>query len=309
MKAKFSGHETFPIRYGWLYKILKYIENENISSFNNNSVIENAIIHLGVGKNMVSSMRYWADACGLLDISDTIKPSYTAKEIFLSDYGDPYLEIKGSTWLLHFLLNFNQSELSSYRYFFNYFNGQSFEKNYILNEIDTNSSQIISSQSKVLKSSVSKDIDVFLSMYVKKNSDAKKNQNQEELFVSPLSELGLIKETNKGFYHSELKYHPDLPVEVFLYALLMFVKTFSIDFKENPHQDNVRINFEALLAKPFSPGRIFRLNESGLSRFLDEASRCNKNISWSDNLGLRQIVVNTVLVRNADDHLLGYVKG
>jgi hypothetical protein len=45
--------------------------------------------------------------------------------------------------------------------------------------------------------------------------------------------------------------------------------------------------------KPCSPGRIFRLSESGLGQKLDEAQEYSKGaISWIDSLGLRQVKVD-----------------
>lgn len=308
MKAKFSGHETFPIRYGWLYKLLFFIDTSpKIESFSSNDVVERAIVELGVGKNMVSSMRYWAEVCGLVEFHEHYRVTHIGKAIFLTPDSDPYMEIKGTSWLIHFLVNFNESDLTAYRFFFNHFNGQSFEKSFLINEIINSYNSLISSKSKLVTSSLSKDVDVFISMYNKKHSDEKKRVNQEALFISPLSELGLLKESTKGFYNSELKYQADLPLGIFAYGLLRYCETFSVEFKENPSLSEVRLNFESLLVQPFSPGRIFRLNEFGLSRFLDDASLHYDGISWTDNLGLRQIVVDANLVRNVHSHLLDYL--
>lgn len=52
------------------------------------------------------------------------------------------------------------------------------------------------------------------------------------------------------------------------------------------------IDFDSLLTKPCSPGRIFRLSESGLGQKLDKAQEFSKGaISWIDSLGLRQIKI------------------
>ena len=62
-----SGHETFPLRYGWLKKAFDEVrasedQDHNKSVFTD----EDAIARFGLGKNMVSSMRHWATAAGLL---------------------------------------------------------------------------------------------------------------------------------------------------------------------------------------------------------------------------------------------------
>lgn len=96
-KPVFSGHETFPLRYGWLKKVYDAataVEEKkgNISKdlFNN---IE-AISILGVGKNMVSSMRYWALYTGILAVNEDKNLYVTdyAKKIFADIGFDPWLE-------------------------------------------------------------------------------------------------------------------------------------------------------------------------------------------------------------------------
>ena len=60
-RPQLSGHETFPIRYGWLKKAfepsLEYRgPRGHTGKFSSGS---DAIARFGVGKNMVSSMRHW----------------------------------------------------------------------------------------------------------------------------------------------------------------------------------------------------------------------------------------------------------
>lgn len=56
-KLRFSGHESFQCRNLWLKKGYDYLKSkrEYKSPFNE----EWAVIDLGVGKNMVSSIRFW----------------------------------------------------------------------------------------------------------------------------------------------------------------------------------------------------------------------------------------------------------
>ena len=54
IQHSFSGHETFPFRYPWLKKGFDAVrENPGVFS------CDDAITTLGVGKNMVSSIRHW----------------------------------------------------------------------------------------------------------------------------------------------------------------------------------------------------------------------------------------------------------
>ena len=51
----FSGHESFPCRYGWLPKLYEAISADP-TLFSDD---ENAIVTLGIGRNMVKSIRFW----------------------------------------------------------------------------------------------------------------------------------------------------------------------------------------------------------------------------------------------------------
>ena len=77
MRYSFSGHESFFCRPLWLKKAFDAMcESVDFTS-------PNAVAYLGVGKNMVSSIRFWSRAIGL-SVND--KPSPFAKSIFDSDF-------------------------------------------------------------------------------------------------------------------------------------------------------------------------------------------------------------------------------
>ena len=59
---KFSGHETFAIREGWLHKGLKLLIEEPELLYD-----EYVADFLGVGKNMSRSIRHWLEVTGLAE--------------------------------------------------------------------------------------------------------------------------------------------------------------------------------------------------------------------------------------------------
>ena len=61
IRYTFSGHETFQCKTLWLKKGYDFVMTDN--NFNS----DNAVVHLGVGKNMVSAIRYWLKSFGLLE--------------------------------------------------------------------------------------------------------------------------------------------------------------------------------------------------------------------------------------------------
>ena len=66
----FSGHETFPFRYPWLKKGF-----DAVSADGEVFQREDAITTLGVGKNMVRSIRHWCLAAGVIE-EDRTDPTY-----------------------------------------------------------------------------------------------------------------------------------------------------------------------------------------------------------------------------------------
>ena len=54
IQPKFAGHETFTLRYGWLKKAVD-ATGKDPEVF----LRDDALVTLGVGKNMVRSIRHW----------------------------------------------------------------------------------------------------------------------------------------------------------------------------------------------------------------------------------------------------------
>ncbi|MDY6376107.1 MAG: DUF4007 family protein, partial [Succinivibrionaceae bacterium] len=102
MSTKFRAHETFYIRKGWLSKGMRYVSRKpNVFTDKN----DNPIDVLGIGSNMVKSLRYWLQAVGL-----TQENSGGRRDQHLTDFGtmvfehDPYTEELGTLYLLQYKL-------------------------------------------------------------------------------------------------------------------------------------------------------------------------------------------------------------
>jgi len=65
---RFFGHETFPCRYAWLPKAAQAVSED--PSILASAKEDDAMVKLGVGKNMVRSIKFWAEAAGIV-VSDT----------------------------------------------------------------------------------------------------------------------------------------------------------------------------------------------------------------------------------------------
>ena len=290
MKAKFTGHDTFPLRYGWLFKAVNHLNSNGNFSSSDEESIRHSIVELGVGKNMVKAIQYWAESSGIIkserENNKTLHKVTKGKGQYLfgNDGKDPYLELSGSIWLLHFWLNFND---------------QHFEKSKLIDDCYEDAKRLVKSEVGNV-TTIKKDMDCFLNMYSKKVKTTTKKIDEDH-FTSPLAELNLVQDNGRSFYVSNLTERPELPIDVFIYALLEFFKVETVDSNVST------IDFDSLLTKPCSPGRIFRLSESGLGQKLDEAQEhTNKNISWVDSLGLRQVNVSDSAKNNIINYLNDY---
>ncbi|MCB9257073.1 MAG: DUF4007 family protein [Chitinophagales bacterium] len=79
IKFTFSGHGSFQCRQLWLKKGCDYAQKGK--NFND----EDAVVQLGVGKNMVSSIRFWLKAFNVIDNKDV--PTDFGKRLFDGENG------------------------------------------------------------------------------------------------------------------------------------------------------------------------------------------------------------------------------
>ncbi|NNH00809.1 DUF4007 family protein [Acinetobacter sp. ANC 5414] len=281
---RFSGHETFALRYGWLnksYNSLDYKEKNE----------ENLVVDLGVGKNMVNSIKYWTEISGLqpLKVSDQ-KKRYISDITKVIKLHDSYLEKPVSNWLLHYYIQKNYSELTFARWYFNFSNKQFFDKNdLILDLMDWLNTENLKIPALA---TLQKDFDCFALCYGKKLSKTFKG---EDSFISPLNELGLLYHLEANKFKSDFTEQKSLKPEVFLYCLVDFWQTF---FKNTS-----TISVDSILTMPGSPGRLFRINNIGIDFYLNQCSLLDERFFWSDTLGIRSLACKDIQAFDLDNLL------
>ncbi|MDZ7740467.1 MAG: DUF4007 family protein [Bacteroidota bacterium] len=111
-KMRFSGHESFPLRAFWPLKGYEFLADKK--DFNQ----PESIVDLGVGKNMVSAIRFWLKSLGLTNEEENL--NQIADYLFGNNGKDPFLEDIGTIWLLHYSL-IKTKHASLYNLFFNEF--------------------------------------------------------------------------------------------------------------------------------------------------------------------------------------------
>ncbi|WP_415921299.1 DUF4007 family protein [Tateyamaria sp. SN6-1] len=288
-KPQFSGHETFPLRYGWLEKAFEAVDS---SGSNNKKIFaeSEAIAHFGVGKNMVAAIRFWAQVTGILatDGKD-VKTTEFGQRLLGPNGCDPYLESASSLWKIHWDIASNPKHTGTY-WLFNVFNEPNFDRDTVLRRL----MDFVDQRGwKVPKEkTLSNDINVLLANYV---PSAPKRGPSEEAFNSPLTELGLIRRRSNGKFAMNLGRKPSLSNGVFLFAVL--------DFWERASSANT-LSVQSMLLDPGSPGRVFVLEEGDLiDRLADVTEMTDGLISWSETAGLKQLLRNAAFDREFVERL------
>lgn len=267
-KYIFSGHDSFQCRQLWLKKGFDFVQEKQ--SFNN----EDAVVRLGVGKNMVSAIRYWLRAFNIVDGKD--KPTEFGMKLFDNECGyDPFLEDDASLWLLHYQL-VKSGLASSYSIIFNEFRKEKllFNKETFVNYLKRRreSEHSLSFNEKT----VADDFIVFVKMY-QGNEIIK---DIDDSFSGILSEIELLKTIGKGKeeqYQIENTERDKLPEAVLLYSIL-----------DNLNYGN-SISLNSLEFEINGPGSIFALNRSGLIKKISELVSENKNITFTDHAGIKEL--------------------
>jgi hypothetical protein len=260
----FARHETFHPRFGWLKKGF-----DRASGDPEVFLRDDATVRLGIGKNMVRSLRYWETAFKLLKDD---QPTDFGKQLLGNNGWDSYLEDPASLWLLHWKLLEPPCFATAWDFTFNYFRPVEFTFEELFYQLCDYRDRLIS---RIADSSLKKDVSCILRMYVEQPS---KSSVSEESLDCPFTQLGLIHTAGDArHYIFRIGYKPTLPAEVIVYACLHHTYRFSSTAR--------RIPLAKLLYDTGSPGLVFRLTQSALCEAIERVARTFKQLSIPDAAG------------------------
>lgn len=265
MNFKFSGHESFPCRYTWLPKVYRLLKEDG-RAFSNE---ETAMVELGVGKNMVRSIKFWAQ------VTDIAKPcaegGYLVTEfadaIFGEDGHDPFLEDIRTLWLLHWKMTTQAAEpLFAWDYLLNRWQHPEITRFEVIAAFKREAARMERQLSQV---TLEQHFDTFLHTYVPTRS--RKGEILEDNLDSPLVELELIqrvgeRKMDKGGRHEVIyafrrESKPEISPQLFLYCLN--------DFWKERRSEELTLSFRDVSVGHGSPGQVFKLPERDLKERLD----------------------------------------
>jgi hypothetical protein len=282
-RPQLSGHETFPLRYGWLKKAYDAVaategDPENKSVFAG----EDSIARFGVGKNMVASIRHWSIASGVL------RESHRSSAIFTTELGrllfgmgglDPYMEHPSTLWLVHLHLA-ARPDKTTWFWAFNHYPALTFDRDHLVKGV----SRLAGDRgwSRAASTTVKNDVACFIRTYVPQQPSGQ--AGNDGALESPLTELGLIKAVGKrdGFRFVRGP-KSTLGNGVFAYALISFWARYS--------RRAATLSFEAIAHAPGGPGRVLLLDENDVAdRLADLEQTTAGKLQWSEAAGLKQVV-------------------
>ena len=282
---RFGAHQTFHLRGSWLHKGLMAINKDP-------EILSKATAgeKLGMGKNMVESLRYWLEATQLAVKEDSaLYMTELADTIFEND---PYLELDGTIQLIHYMLATNEDSATVWHWFFNKFSATEFEADslsiYLQSYISSNTDR------KIKDTTLHKDIKCLLRMYRSEAYDQK--YDPETNNPSPFSRFKWIEKKDNRYVKRELN-STEIDPLLFTYTLYLFwtdklLEVQSIDIDDIANKEN-------------SPGLVFGLSVDQCVQQIEFINRTYPNKYLTYNKAGGYFIVN-MNKRNSKNSMINY---
>jgi hypothetical protein len=263
---RFSGHESFACRYAWLPKAYRALQRDSLIF----SDEPRAMVELGLGKNMVRSLRFWVEVAGLAEPNRTRGLDTTDfAHALLGERGlDPFLEDQRTLWLLHWkLASREESPLFAWHFLFNHWPFPELTRSEAIAAFQRESERLGSGHSPV---TLGQHLDVFLHTY-HRSRHAK--ASLEDSLDGPLVELGLLypigeRRSGAGRFETVFAFRrgpkPEIGPALFDYCVDDYWRRF--------HPQEASLTLRDIALAPGSPGQVFQLSEEDVRARLEASS-------------------------------------
>lgn len=272
----FAGHQTFTFRHSWLKKgIDQLIIDPKVFQR------EDAIVRLGVGKNMVRSIRHWCLATRVAEEEPGtrgryLRPTNLGSKLLGDDGWDPFLEDDATLWLIHWNLASTGTRTATWYWAFNRFHEYAFTRVAMVDAL-TRALQILG-WSNISDSTLKRDVDCFVHTYLSRRDDKSGSYDSIEY---PLTSLGILfEEPDSERLWFRVGPKTSLPAEVFAHALA--------EFWNQRNRKSKTLELREIMRAEGSPALVFRLDEESVLYYLDNL----RDVSAG-----RMIFEDTALVR------------
>jgi hypothetical protein len=288
MNYRYSGHDAFPCRYTWLPKAVRGLgTNEELFSDE-----DAAMVALGVGKNMVRSIRFWADAGSISSDKKNgpgISVSEFGKQLFGGRGHDPFLEDIQTLWLIHWKFSTNVDQpLFAWHYMLNFWHRPDFTRAETILTLSQEAKRLGKNLSDI---TLDHHFTTFLHTYVP--TRGKKGEVQEDNLDCPLTELELIEKIGErthadsnrreSIYAFRVEEKPEISPELFAYCL--------DDYWSKWHKNEKTLSFREVAIGEGSPGQVFKLPEQAIRERLECLESTSEGaFIYQESAALQQVI-------------------
>lgn len=264
---QYAGHETFPCRYSWLPKAVRHVQHDSGILLRESD----AMVKLGVGKNMVLSIKFWALATQVLqpakDKSGHEVTPFGAELLLGDDALDPFLEDIQTLWLLHWKLSTALVKpLFGWDFLMNRWQQPTLCASSV---VDVLTQEVSTHSRPPTRSTLEQLFDVFVHTYLP--TRGKKGEVREDNLDSPFVELQLLEQEgmrqskdggrSEPLFRFRRESKPEISSALFAYCLREFWET------RHPNEDTLRL--QDIASGHGSPGQIFKLPEEDIRNRLE----------------------------------------
>ena len=251
----FSGHESFACRYGWLPKLYEAVTADP-KLFSSD---ERAILTLGLGRNMVKSIRFWGEAFGLTrQVGGEVHTTRFADRLLNPIDGlDRYLETAGSLWRLHWTLA-THGGLGAWAVAFLDLHDQDIPRDRLLSAVMRKAETV---RGPITAQTASVHVDMLMRTYA---SATDEDASADDILSSPFQELGLMRTVAPAGVRTLRLLRgdkPSLDAKAFAFVLR--------DFWVGTAPTSRTLSMRTMMLSHAAPGATLLLDESGLHERLD----------------------------------------
>lgn len=284
---KYSGHETFVCRYAWLPKVVQELARDPFLFRDE----DQAMVRLGIGKNMVRSAKFWAEAAQVIQDEGNGGNVVTefGHQLLHHDGHDPYLERAQTLWLLHWKISTNPVRpLFHWGQMLNLWHRPEFSESEVMPFLERGLGTEKGGKSK---RTLGDGFRVFVNSYVP--SRGKKGEIAEDNLDCPLAELGLIRilgdrlvspHHRESIYAFNIGPKSSISSELIAYCIHDFWQS------SEKYRGDDQLSLRAISTEEGSPGQIFKLPESALLPLLDGISAATSGaIVFGESRSMQQI--------------------
>lgn len=218
---------------------------------------------MGIGPNMVKSMKMWARAAGMVD------DEYRLTERSRLFFGDPESDFlhqpeRGAMWLVNWLICSNISHFTANGWLLNFYRAKSFAFSEALDAFETH---LKSAGQPYAKGTIRVDLETAIRSYVSSPFQDAPGAGSDGRYFSRMGVLSSDRRRRDKAYYSKifLEERPLLPSWAMVYAV--------IDAMEKRGVNTSSLSDLYALDDAPAPGVVFGLTEDGFMGALEKAQR------------------------------------